>query len=103
MPPKNMISVSRKTHIPSVALLTCCSLSSNWCATWEVRSIARSANDFSLLFFRVGVCFLGHDGSLVKVEGGGRRFPDVPLEALGAPWLLRRTPPVLHLPGNIDQ
>src|SRR5688572_19646914 len=37
-PPKNMISVTRKSHIPSVEAWNCWPASSNWCATWAVAS-----------------------------------------------------------------
>ena len=32
-PPKNMTSVTRNTHIPSVEASSCCSMSSKWCCS----------------------------------------------------------------------
>ncbi len=33
MPPKNMISVTRNTHIPRVTASFCCAIVSKWCCS----------------------------------------------------------------------
>src|SRR6184192_4402277 len=61
-PPKNSSSVTRKTHIPSVATSRCCSRSSNWCASAvSGKALLRGVR------CRVVVWFPRHDGHLLEI------------------------------------
>src|SRR5712692_10395289 len=99
-----MISVSRKTHIPSVAESNCCAMSSKWCRSsgWCSAAAACVSANLHLLLVRIRVSVFGHDGRLVEIEGG-RRGRGLPLESLGAPWIVRGTRAVPHGPQQIDQ
>src|SRR5579871_200400 len=100
MPPKNRISVARKSHIPSVEDSRCCAGSSKWCFSsggWE--SISLLVNRHLL---RIIVGGFGHDGRFDKVEGRRRRRAFFPLEALGLPGILWGNRTVAPGPGKIN-
>src|SRR5215471_15254120 len=95
MPPKNMISVMRKIHMPSMEASFCCSMLSKWCcnmgwcaacsgASWitTVRS-----DKCRLLLLGVMVRLGGHDRRYIKIVEGWRRRR-LPLEAGGAPGIV---------------
>src|SRR5213076_3321811 len=46
-PPKNMISVMRKTHMPSVPASRCCSMLSKWCCSAEAACCSASVKCMS--------------------------------------------------------
>src|SRR5437773_6740866 len=83
-PPKNMISVTRNTHMPSVAASRCCSAESKWWAC------AAMALDGTMGLPRPGVLVgaVGHDRRLLEVLGGGRRGGST-LQAAHAPRVRR--------------
>src|SRR5687767_3442580 len=113
-PPKNMISVTRNTHMPSVEASACCAMSSKWCwsfgwwacddsmscglpGPWMATRPGRPcvgaceypSDNSNLLARRVLVRAVRHDRRHREVLGGRRRG-DLPLEPLGAPRVVRR-------------
>src|SRR5579872_2693136 len=105
MPPKNMISVTRNTHMPSVEVSSCCALSSNWCCnsgSCGATIISLSANIHLLLLAGIIVGRFRHHWLMIKVEGGRRCGGLLPLQALGVPRILRRPGPVPPGPGEVD-
>src|SRR6266851_1221906 len=95
-----MISVTRKSQIPSVSASCCCARSSNWCAK-AVCSACISATAGFLLGC-VGVRFFGHDRHLRKILCWGRRRC-LPLEPRGAPRVCFGHRPIPHRPDKINQ
>src|SRR5579872_4002760 len=88
MPPKNMISVIRNTHMPMEDASRCCSMSSKWCrSSWVARAWLLSDNGDLLVKLVVVVSLPGHDGCLFKVIGRRRRG--------GFPFQARRSPGVV--------
>ena len=81
-PPKNMISVRRKAHMPRVEASYCCVASSNWWATCEACSAT-----VPLRRGVVGVRLLGDDRRPVEVERRRRRRR-LPLQPGGAPRIV---------------
>src|SRR5260370_39353871 len=79
MPPKNMISVTRNIHIPSVEASFGCSAVSNGCS---------SALEADMLgsFSRIVIGGFVHHGLHVEVVGGWRRG-GLPFQSLGSPWI----------------
>src|SRR6266853_2366468 len=100
MPPKNMISVTRKIQMPSVSASCCCARSSNWCAK-PVCSACVSATAGFLLGC-VGVRFFGHDRHLRKILSW-RRGRGLPFEARRTPRVCFSHGPVTHRPDKINQ
>src|SRR5262245_38612055 len=101
-----MISVIRKTHIPSAAASCCCSASSNWWAVAiaaalapEVGRAALLSDNFGLLP-GIGVSLLGHDGGLLEVVGRRRRG-GLPFEPGGAPRIRWGEAAVAHRPDQV--
>src|SRR5882724_11669603 len=102
MPPKNMISVMRKIHIPSVEASFCCSAVSN-CSRNASVSVCASLANFDHLpdHGAVIVCFVGHDWGLVEIvmrRRGGR----LPLETGRAPRIGTHYLAVTQRPDEID-
>src|SRR5579871_6341012 len=104
MPPKNMISVTRNSHMPSVAVSRCCSMSAKW---WR-RECA--ANDLSanvrLLALRIGtvaviVCFPGHHRRFLKIVGRRQRG-GLPFQAGGVPGIVAGGFAVTQRPEEVD-
>src|SRR5579863_1155827 len=105
MPPKNMISVSRNTHMPSVDDSSCCALSSKWCfspCTCPTKGAPRSAKLHLLLLTGVVVCRFGRHRRHIEIECGRRSGGLLPLEALGVPWILRRNRTLPPSPGQVN-
>src|SRR5690348_15573364 len=74
IPPKNMISVTRNTHIPMEEAPLCCSMFSKWCrSSWVARASLLSDNGDLLGQFVVVIGLPGHHRCLFKVVGGRRR------------------------------
>ena len=73
MPPKNMISVTRNSHMPSEAAFFCCWASAKW---WSSAGRVRHVSSltiaqrlrFGLWNLVVVVSLPGHDGRLIKIE-----------------------------------
>src|ERR1043166_510241 len=100
-----MISVTRKTHIPSVEDSSCCSVSSKWCFNPGACSRAvtsLSANLHLLLLAGVIVGGLVHHRRHVEIKGRRRRRRLLPFQALSAPRVLRRLRSVTPRPSEID-
>src|SRR5215212_2834716 len=79
-PPKNISSVARKAHMPSVAASFCCAESSNWCARFGFAACKRYL-DFVILIRRTG-----NDRDLVKILRR-RRAGRLPFQAGGFPGI----------------
>src|SRR5581483_1606946 len=103
IPPKNMISVIRKTHMPIMEASFCCSGVAKWCCS--VESCVTTAGGLSLngglLQFVVVIGFPGHDGCFVEVIRGGRRF-NRPFQSRRSPWIGGCGFPVPHGPQQVD-
>src|SRR5436190_17303975 len=97
-PPKNMISVTRNTHMPSVAASRCCSAESKW---WACAAVALDGT-VGLPGVGVLVGAAGHDRRLLEVLGGGRRG-GLPFQADHAPRVRRRVAAVAHRPDEVDE
>src|SRR5271169_157408 len=96
MPPKNRISVARKSHIPSVEASFCCSTSPNW---W--RSAKEWLANLHLLENRIIVSFVRNDGSDVEVLGRRRRS-GLPFETGCVPGIVGGEFSVAHRPDEVD-
>src|SRR6266852_6071791 len=99
MPPKNMTSWARNTHMPRLAAFFCCSSVAKWCRSAGFScagssTTARLVRNGDLLLLRN----LAH---LVEVEGRGRRV-GLPLQACGVPWVRRGRLAVAHGPHEVD-
>src|ERR687897_1785757 len=106
-PPKNMISVTRNTHMPSVDASACWPMSSKWCCSFgwcacescascglpwpwiptlggnpTVGTCGCPLDNAHLLARRVLVCAVRHDGCDREIFGW-RRGGDLPFESLG--------------------
>src|SRR6266852_7182172 len=112
MPPKNMTSWARNTHMPRLAAFFCCSSVAKWCRSAGFScagssTTARLVRNGDLLLLRnlahlvVVIGFPGHDRLLVEVEGRGRRV-GLPLQADGVPWVRRGGLAVAHGPQEVD-
>src|ERR1700722_18753224 len=97
MPPKNMTSVMRKIHMPSVEASLCCAAVSN-CS--RRASVCSSLCNFGL-HGGVIVRLVRHDGDLVEIMRGRRRRR-LPLQTGRAPWIGSGDRPVFQGPGEID-
>src|SRR5438067_323622 len=105
MPPKNMISVIRKTHMPITEASCCCSMLAKWCCRSELcasTTIALSLNWdlLRLVNLVVVVGFPRHDGCFVEVESSGRRS-DLPFEACGVPGIRIGDFAITHRPQQV--
>src|SRR6202022_804508 len=109
MPPKNITSVARKSHIPSEAVSRCCSALAKWCSRAGLSCSACSA--------RTGLSLKGHlfgQGKvlvvvglpsdfrrLVEINRRGRRLSR-PFEPRGGPGILARQFSVPQRPKQIN-
>src|SRR6266852_2915841 len=115
MPPKNMTSWARNTHMPRLAAFFCCSSVAKWCRSAGFSCACSSTTaglvcngDLLLLLllrnlahFVVVIGFPGHDWILVEVESRRRRV-GLPLQAGGVPWIGWRGFAVAHGPHEVD-
>src|ERR1035438_2861845 len=103
MPPKNMISVTRKSHMPSEAAFFCCCASEKWCSSaglWAC-SISSTPIVWGLMFaglscngrlqrhvgdLVVVISLPGNYGSLIKIKGWRRRGR-LPFQSGGVPGI----------------
>src|SRR5690349_12632707 len=97
MPPKNKISVARKSHIPNVDASFCCSASPNW---W--RSASEWLANRHLLDNRIVVSFVCHDRGDVEIFGWRRRGR-LPFETWSAPRISRGDGAVAKRPDEINR
>src|SRR5262245_27770174 len=105
MPPKNMISVTRNSHIPSDAEFFCWVMSAKWCRSAGLCSVVAALvcnRDLRFLDVFVVVGFEVHHRCLVEIECGRRRRSH-PLEPSSTPWIVRSRLPVSHRPHEIDE
>src|ERR1700722_20413670 len=117
-PPKNMVSVSRKSHMPKVGVSRCWSTLTKWwrryagcssCPSWGSAcpgAIAWLSNSRYLVFGLVSqpvivVRFVIHDRYFDKVLGQ-RWGLGLPLQAGCLPWITARDLTVLERPGHIE-
>src|SRR5208337_824867 len=116
MPPKNMISVTRNSHMPSEAAFFCCCASAKWWSSaglWASCSIvvtgpvvAWLSCNGSLQFLRcwnlvVVISFPGHDRRLLKIKSRRRRR-GLPLQAGSVPGIGFSNGPVTQRPEQVD-
>src|SRR5512139_3240255 len=102
-PPKNMISVIKKIHVPRTAASNCCSLSAKWCWTWD--AVACELLDTLGLRPRndgVVICLFGDDRRLLEVVRGRRRRHR-PLESGRAPRVRAGTGSLALRPHQVEQ
>src|SRR5579864_7265880 len=101
-----MISVTRKTHMPSVEDSNCCSLSSKWCrkpGSCTTKAAASLSANLHLPFFTgVVIRRLGHHWLMLKVEGRWRCGRLFPLQTLRVPGILRRPGALPPGPCEVD-
>src|SRR5579864_6194302 len=101
MPPKNMISVIRKTHIPMEEAPRCCSMFSKWCrSSCVARTWLLSDNGDLLGKLVVVVSLPGHDRRLFEVIGRRRRGR-LPLQAGRAPGIVPGFLPIAQRPQEV--
>src|ERR1035441_5684195 len=102
MPPKNITSWARNSHMPRLAAFFCCDSVAKWCRSAGFScacsfscpgsAAAGLVGNGNLLLLRnlaqfiVVVGFPGHDRLLLKV-GGWRRRGNHPLQGGGIPWI----------------
>src|ERR1019366_3926543 len=106
MPPKNMISVLRKSHMPKEAARRCCSWVAKWCRrarSWDSTAAGLSLNRHLLGSWNIGVVvgLPGNDRSFFKVESRWRGTCH-PLQPGSAPGIIRCDLAVTHGPQEID-
>src|SRR5512138_3771306 len=100
MPPKNMISVTRNSHIPSDAEFFCWVMSAKWCRSAGLCSVVAALvcnRDLRFLDVLVVVSFEIHHRCFVEIEGGRRRRRH-PLQAGCTPGIIRSRLAVSHRP-----
>src|SRR5580704_1995456 len=106
MPPKNMISVARNSHMPSDAASRCCSASTKWCRSsgpcsstaigLSLNGHLRGSRD---LFVVVG--FPSHFWRFLEIKSGwGRR--GLPFQAGRSPGVVVGDFSVTHGPQEIN-
>src|ERR1035437_10629021 len=102
MPPKNIISVIRKIHIPSVEASFCCASVSN-CTRSAAVSVEPWSANLNLLRHqtRVVVSFVGDNRRLFKVMDRRRRR-GLPFESGGAPRVGRSHLAIAQGPYEVD-
>src|SRR5208337_217084 len=107
MPPKNMISVTRKSHMPKVEVAFCCSRSAKWCfRLWTASSLSCNFNPLVQVMagrinFVVVVGFPGDNRGFFEVEGG-RRGCGLPLESGGTIGIRPGILAVLQAPCEVN-
>src|SRR5579862_6367454 len=118
MPPKNMISVTRNSHMPSEAAFFCCCASAKWwskaglCASCSIVAVPAAAPGVglvcngSLQFLRrrnlvVVISFPGHNRGLIKIKCWWRRRR-LPLEPCRSPRIRARDRAVFQRPEQIN-
>src|SRR5271155_3711581 len=122
MPPKNMTSWARNTHMPRLAAFFCWLSVTKWCRSAGFSCACSSttaglAGKRNLLFSSFWNClwnflgnlahivvvigFPGYDGLLVEIEGWWRRG-GLPLQAGGVPWVRGSGLAVAHGPHEVD-
>src|ERR1700674_5756518 len=105
MPPKNMISVARNSHMPNDEASRCCSMSTKWCLSAgfccstaiglsAIAGLLRSGNILVVVSFPID-----HRGT-VKIKSWWRRKSH-PLQAGSAPGIVRRNFSIAHGPQEI--
>src|ERR1700759_3503295 len=111
-PPKNMISVSRNSHMPKLAVSRCCSTVTKWwrrydgcasCSSCPV-AIAWLSNGRYLVFVLkplVVVRFVIHNRNLNEILGQGRRL-GFPFKASRLPRIVAGNLAVLERPGHVE-
>src|SRR5512146_2795929 len=88
MPPKNMISVTRNTHIPMEEAPRCCSMFSKWCrSSWVATAWLLSDNGNLLGQLVVVVSLPGYNRRLFEVVSRWRRGC-LPFQARCAPGII---------------
>src|SRR5579864_5152372 len=106
MPPKNMISVARNSHMPREAASRCCSASTKWCSSSG--RCCSTATGLSLnghlrrsrnLF--VVVSFPSYFRRFIEIESGWRRR-SFPFQARRSPRVIFCDFPVTHGPQEIN-
>src|ERR1700720_1592284 len=114
MPPKNMTSWARNTHMPRLAAFFCCSSVAKWCRSAGFSCACSSTaaglvcnGDLHLLrllgnlaHLVVVIGFPGHYRIPVEVESRGRRV-GLPLQAGCVPWVRRGRLAVAHGPHEV--
>src|SRR6476659_4966235 len=117
-PPKNMISVTRNVHMPSVDASICCAMLSKWCcrygwcgvwpcpAGWMATGAGNCGNcscsdNADLMARSVLVRPVRHDRGGREVLSRRRRG-DFPLEAAATPGIRPRERRVLQRPDEVD-
>src|SRR4051794_27256465 len=102
MPPKNMISVMRKIHIPRVEAFFCCSAVSNCSRRARLSTCAWLANlDLLSDYLAVIVGYLSDDRSLVEIVDRPRRIR-LPFQTAVAPWIRGRYLPPAQRPDEVQ-
>src|SRR5207302_8282196 len=124
MPPKNIISVSRRSHIPKVRASRCCSCVSKWCrccgsitcscsAATAVSCVCGCVTTVALSNGRHLLCglvfepfvvigLMVHDRNLDKVFSQRRRL-NLPLETRRLPRIVPGNGAILQRPPQIQQ
>src|SRR5687767_15210000 len=103
-----MTSVTRNSHIPSVAASCCCVSESKWCccAGWCAcpcgSAWAAAASDNFDLPLRILVGALGHHRLHVEIVRDRRRLRR-PLESGGVPRIVARLFPVVERGNQVDR
>src|SRR5690242_3808270 len=101
IPPKNMISVTRNTHMPMEEAPLCCSMFSKWCrSSWVARASLLSDNRDLLGQLVVVIGLPGHYRSLFKVVSRRRRCR-LPFQSGSAPGVVARFLAVAQRPQEI--
>src|SRR4051812_18103651 len=98
-----MISVIRKTHIPSVALALCCSMSAKWCRNpggWTTCALSCNGNLLRQAGIVVGVP--SHDGCFCEIFGD-RRSRGPPFQTGRVIRIVRRNLSVSERPQQVHQ
>src|SRR5690242_8984489 len=105
MPPKNMISVMRNTHIPMTEASICWCMEEKWCCKsglWVAIAGVLSLNRhlLGLVDLVVVIGFPRYGGGLVEVESGWRRGCH-PLQSSRMPRIRFRDFAVPHGPEQV--
>src|SRR5581483_9260122 len=106
MPPKNMISVMRNTHMPMMDAWVCCSMSAKWC--WSAGSCVTTMGGLSLnrnllgLVDLIVVVGLPGDGRRVGEVEGWRRRRRHPLQSSRIPGIRLGYLAIAHRPEQVD-
>src|ERR1700674_6013828 len=106
MPPKNMISVARNSHMPREAASRCCSVSTKWCSTcvpcsYDVIGLSLTLHLRGSGDLFVVVSFPSHFWRFIKIESGRRRR-GLPFQTGRAPRVVFGDFSVTHGPQEVD-